>query len=152
MKQIFIFLGFLCFAGFSQAGHLDGIPSAEQQRAPLPAVLKQVAPDLHFFYNDTSSNSAFLVADAGVLVVDTGQHPAEGRALLEQDVRDEAKLLADVQAGVKGALAKGMSKEEMVRSLTFRQYSTLRNYHLIHGFIEALHHLYTAGKPLVALP
>jgi glyoxylase-like metal-dependent hydrolase (beta-lactamase superfamily II) len=317
MKQIFIFLGFICFTGFSQAGHLDGIPSAEQQRAPLPAVLKQVAPDLHFFYNDASSNSAFLVADAGVLVVDTGQHPAEGRALLEhirkitdkpvkwvinthahgdhyfgnkafkdagativahrdtaammkahyqyetgrrqayfkrqkldpaevvlvlpdvaygssltitlgnrsvqvmylgpgqnpgdtlvhfpharalfvggpfarrnwsntsftpsvngwialldeivmmdvdmylpghgdvgtkQDVRDEAKLLADVQAGVKGALAKGMSKEEMVRSLTFRQYSTLRNYDRLHGFIEALHHLYTTGKPLVALP
>jgi len=83
MKQVFIFLGFICFTGFSQAGHLDGIPSAEQQRAPLPAVLKQVAPDLHFFYNDASSNSAFLVADAGVLVVDTGQHPAEGRALLE---------------------------------------------------------------------
>ncbi len=53
---------------------------------------------------------------------------------------------------MKGALAKGLSKEEVVRSLAFREYSDLRNYHLIHGFIEALHHLYTTGKPLVALP
>jgi hypothetical protein len=78
--------------------------------------------------------------------------PGHGDVGTKQDVRDEAKLLADVQAGVKGALAKGMSKEEMVRSLTFRQYSDLRNYHLIHGFIEALHHLHTTGKPLIALP
>jgi hypothetical protein len=40
----------------------------------------------------------------------------------------------------------------MVRSLKFPQYSDLRNYHLIHCFIEALQHLYTTGKPLVALP
>lgn len=317
MKSAFLFLSFFVFAGSAKAGHLEGVPAAEQVRKPAPAVLKQVAPDLYFFYNDGSSNSAFLVADAGVLVIDTGQHPAEGRALLERiravtakpvkwvinthahgdhyfgnpafkdagativahrdtvammkahfpyetarrqayfkrqnlnpaevalvlpdlafatnltftlgnrsvqvlylgagqnpgdtlvhfpharalfvggpfarrnwsntsftpsvngwiallegiaamdvdmylpghgdvgtkkDVLDEAKLLADFQAGVKDALAKGMSKEEMVRSLTFRQYSDLRNYHLLHGFIEALHHLYTTGKPPVALP
>jgi glyoxylase-like metal-dependent hydrolase (beta-lactamase superfamily II) len=315
MKIINSFITATCVASSAWAGHLEGVPQSERQ--PVPPILKQVAPDLHFFYNDGSSNSAFLVTDAGVLVVDTGQHPAEGRGLLErirkitdkpvkwvinthahgdhyfgnrafkdagativahrdtaalmkahyqyetnrrqayfkrqkldpaevslvlpdvaygtsltltlgnrsvqvmylgpgqnpgdtlvhfpharalfvggpfarrnwsntsftpsvngwialldeivmmdvdmylpghgdvgtkQDVRDEAKLLADVQAGVKGALAKGMSKEEMVRSLTFRQYSDLRNYHLIHGFIEALHHLHTTGKPLIALP
>jgi glyoxylase-like metal-dependent hydrolase (beta-lactamase superfamily II) len=286
-------------------------------RQPVPPVLKQVAPDLYFFYNDASSNSAFLVTDAGVLLIDTGQHPADGRALLErirkvtdkpvkwvinthahgdhflgnpvfrnagativahrdtaimmkthyqyeidrrqayfkrqklnpgevslalpeltydsnmtitlgnrtvqlmylgagqnpgdtlvhfpharalfvggpfarrnwsnttftpsvdgwiallnriaamdvdlylpghgdvgtkQDVLDEAKLLADLQAGIKSALAQGMSKEEMVQKLHFREYKDLRNYPLIHGFIEALHHLYTTGKPRVALP
>jgi len=317
MKFTLLFLSFFVLVENAKAGHLEGIPPAEQQRKPAPAVLKQVAPDLYFFYNDGSSNSAFLVTDAGVLVVDTGQHPTEGRALLEriravtakpvkwvinthahgdhyfgnpafknagatfiahrdtaammkahfpyetarrqayfkrqkldpaevalvlpdvsyatnltltlgnrsvqvtymgpgqnpgdtlvhfpharalfvggpfarrnwsnttftpsvngwigllegiaamdvdmylpghgdvgtrQDVLDEAKLLTDFHAGVKGALAKGMSKEEMVRSLSFPQYSDLRNYHLLHGFIEALHHLYTTGKPLVALP
>ncbi len=316
MKFALLVLSFFVVES-AKAGHLEGVPPAEQQRKPAPAVLKQVAPDLYFFYNDGSSNSAFLVTDAGVLVVDTGQHPAEGRALLERirevtakpvkwvinthahgdhyfgnpafksagatfvahrdtaammkahfpyetarrqayfkrqkldpaevalvlpdiaygssltltlgnrsvqvqymgpgqnpgdtlvhfpharalfvggpfarrnwsntsftpsvngwiallegiaamdvdtylpghgdvgtrrDVLDEAKLLTDFQAGVKSALAKGMSKEEMVRSLSFPQYSDLRNYHLLHGFIEALHHLYTTGKPAVALP
>ncbi len=45
-------------------------------------MLKQVAPDLYFHYHDASSNSAFLVTGEGVLVVDAGQHPADGRALL----------------------------------------------------------------------
>jgi glyoxylase-like metal-dependent hydrolase (beta-lactamase superfamily II) len=314
MSPLFVF--FLLSFGTARAGHLEGVPPS-QMRQLEPPVLKQIAPDLYFFYNDASSNSAFLVTDAGVLVVDSGQHPADGRALLErirkitdkpvkwvinthahgdhyfgnpafkgagaaivahrdtaammkahfpyetsrrqayfkrqkldpaevalvlpdltfdsgmtialgnrsvqlmylgagqnpgdtlvhfpharalfvggpfarrnwsnttftpsvdgwiallnkiaamdvdrylpghgdvgarQDVLDEAKLLADFQAGVKGALAQGLGKEEMVRSLKFPQYGDLRNYHLIHGFIEALHHLYTTGKPLVALP
>jgi len=296
------------------AGHMEG---ATQARQPEPPVLKQVAPDLYFFYNDASSNSAFLVTEAGVLVIDSGQHPADARALLErirkvtdkpvkwlinthahgdhflgnpvfrqagativahrdtavmmkthydyeiarrgayfkrnnldprelslalpdvvfdttmtitlgnrtarlmylgpgqnpgdtvvyfpharalfiggpfarknwsntsftpsvdgwiallrqlaghdvdlflpghgdagnrQDLLDEAKWLADFQAGVRGAMAQGMSKEEMVQKLHFREYQHLRNYPLIHNFIEALHHLYTTGKPLVAMP
>jgi cyclase len=311
-----LFLLAVCFTTAAQAGHLEGVPQSEMRQL-VPPVLKQVAPDLYFFYNDASSNSAFLVTDAGVLVIDTGQHPADGRALLEriravtakpvkwvinthahgdhyfgnpafreagativahrdtaammkahfpyetarrqayfkrqkldpgevalalpdvsfdtnmtitlgnrsvqlmylgagqnpgdtlvyfpharalfvggpfarrnwsnttftpsvdgwiallnkiaamdvgmylpghgdvgtkQDVLDEAKLLADFQAGIKNALAQGMSKEEMVQKLHFREYKDLRNYPLIHGFIEALHHLYTTGKPLVALP
>lgn len=302
------------WASAAFAGHMEG---GAQVRQPAPPELRQVAPDLYFFYNDASSNSAFLVSDAGVLVVDSGQHPADGRALLErirkvtdkpvkwlinthahgdhylgnrafkdagativahrdtatmmkthyqyeigrrgayfkrfnldpnelslvmpdvafeshmtitlgnrtahvmylgpgqnpgdtlvhfpharalfvggpfarrnwsntnftpsvdgwiallekiaafdvdvylpghgdvgsrQDVLDEAKLLADFQAGVKKAIAQGMSKEEMVRKLSFTAYQDLRNYHLIHGFIEALHHLYTTGKPVIALP
>jgi len=317
MNFVFLFLSIVFVAAAAHAGHLDGVPPSEQQRAPVPPVLKQVAPDLYFFYNDASSNSAFLVTDAGVLVIDTGQHPADGRALLErirkitdkpvkwvinthahgdhflgnpvfrdagatlvahrdtaimmkthyqyeidrrqayfkrqklnpgevslalpeltydssmtitlgnrtvqvmylgagqnpgdtlvhfpharalfvggpfarrnwsnttftpsvdgwiallnkiaamdvdlylpghgdvgtkQDVLDEAKLLADLQAGIKSALAQGMSKEEMVQKLHFREYKDLRNYPLIHGFIEALHHLYTTGKPRIALP
>jgi cyclase len=309
-------LAAMWLAGAACAGHLEGVPPSALRQA-VPAVLKQVAPDLYFFYNDGSSNSAFLVTDAGVLVVDTGQHPVDGRALLEriravtdkpvkwvvnthahgdhflgnppfrdagativahrdtatmmkthyqyeigrrgayfnrfkldpkelvlvlphvtydsnltitlgnrsvqvmylgpgqnpgdtlvhfpharalfvggpfarrnwsntsftpsvdgwiallnrvaaldvdiylpghgdvgtrQDVLDETKWLADFQAGIKNALAQGMSKEEMVQKLHFRDYSHLRNYPLIHGFIEALHHLYTTGRPLVALP
>lgn len=49
---------------------------------PQPAQLKQVAPDLYFFWNDGSSNALFLVTDEGVLVVDTQQHPADARRLL----------------------------------------------------------------------
>jgi glyoxylase-like metal-dependent hydrolase (beta-lactamase superfamily II) len=300
--------------GTAIAGHLEGAAPARQLEPP---VLKQVAPDLYFFYNDASSNSTFLVTEAGVLVIDSGQHPADARALLErirkvtdkpvkwlvnthahgdhflgnpvfrqagativahrdtavmmkthydyeiarrgayfkrnnldprelslalpdvvfeaamsitlgnrtvrlmylgpgqnpgdtvvyfpharalfiggpfarknwsntsftpsvdgwiallqqlamfdvdlylpghgdvgnkQDLLDEAKWLADFQAGVRGAMAQGMSKEEMVQKLHFREYQHLRNYPLIHNFIESLHHLYTTGKPLIAMP
>jgi glyoxylase-like metal-dependent hydrolase (beta-lactamase superfamily II) len=49
---------------------------------PQPAHLKQVAPDLYFFWNDGSSNALFMVTEDGVMVVDTQQHPADARRLL----------------------------------------------------------------------
>jgi glyoxylase-like metal-dependent hydrolase (beta-lactamase superfamily II) len=49
---------------------------------PQPAQVKQIAPDLYFFWNDGSSNAMFLVGDDGVMVVDTQQHPADARRLL----------------------------------------------------------------------
>lgn len=47
-------------------------------------VQRQVAPDLYFLYDETSSNSAFLITDEGVLVVDTRQHPRDGQDLLDR--------------------------------------------------------------------
>ena len=55
-----------------------------KMRAGTATELKQVAPDLYFLYDDLSSNAAFLVTDEGVLVVDTRQHPAHGRDLIER--------------------------------------------------------------------
>jgi len=49
---------------------------------PQVAQLKQIAPDLYFFWNDGSSNAAFLVTDEGVLVIDAQQHPADARRLI----------------------------------------------------------------------
>ena len=46
--------------------------------------LRQVAADLYFLYDQTSSNSAFLVTDDGVLVVDTRQHPRDGQDLFNR--------------------------------------------------------------------
>jgi glyoxylase-like metal-dependent hydrolase (beta-lactamase superfamily II) len=45
-------------------------------------VVKQIAPDLYFFYDFDSSNSVFLVTDAGVLVIDTREHPRAAQDLL----------------------------------------------------------------------
>ena len=289
-----------------------------RMRTGVPTQLKQVAPDLYFLYDDLSSNSAFLVTDEGVLVIDTRQHPAHGRDLIErirkitdkpvkwvinthahgdhfygnpafkavgatiiahrdvvagmvkneqlefkrrlaffkslnldpsevktvlpdvtfdsrltlklggrvveimylgpgqnpgdtlvyfpharalyvggpfannnwsnmsftpsmdgwiamlikiadmenvdmflpghgdvgkrEDVLDEAKLLTDVQAGVKAAIAAGMSREEIVKKLRFPQFADRRNYDRIDVFLEALYHLYTTGKPLFPYP
>jgi cyclase len=47
-------------------------------------IQRQVAPDLYFLYDQTSSNSAFLITDDGVLVVDTRQHPRDGQDLLDR--------------------------------------------------------------------
>src|SRR5258706_7855447 len=55
-----------------------------RMREGVPLQLKKVAPDLYFLYDDLSSNSAFLVTDEGVLVIDTRQHPAHGRDLIER--------------------------------------------------------------------
>ena len=66
------------------------VPAAAQNlddfrmREGQPTQLKQVAPDLYFLYDDLSSNSAFWVTDDGVLVIDTRQHPAHGRDLIER--------------------------------------------------------------------
>ena len=55
-----------------------------RMREGVPLQLKRVAADLYFLYDDLSSNSAFLVTEEGVLVIDTRQHPAHGRDLLER--------------------------------------------------------------------
>jgi glyoxylase-like metal-dependent hydrolase (beta-lactamase superfamily II) len=55
-----------------------------QARKAIPTQLKEVGPGLYFLYDDISSNSAFLATDDGVLVIDTRQHPAHGRDLIER--------------------------------------------------------------------
>ena len=52
---------------------------------------RQVAPDLYFLHDETSSNSSFLVTDEGVLVVDTRQHPRDGQDLLDRIRKITAK-------------------------------------------------------------
>jgi cyclase len=78
--------------------------------------------------------------------------PGHGDVGTKQDVLDEAKLLADFQAEVKAAIARGVSKEEAAKTLRFPQYANLRNYNRINVFIEALYHLNTTGKPLFPYP
>jgi glyoxylase-like metal-dependent hydrolase (beta-lactamase superfamily II) len=78
--------------------------------------------------------------------------PGHGDVGTRQDVLDEAKLLDDVQQAVKAAIAGGMGRAEMVKTLRFPQYAGLRNYDRIDVFIEALHHLFTTGKPMFAYP
>jgi len=63
------------------------VPSQAQTQtggAAKEIVQRQVAPDLYFLYDETSSYSAFLITDEGVLVVDTRQHPRDGQDLLDR--------------------------------------------------------------------
>jgi cyclase len=56
--------------------------SQEAGRAAQEPTLKQIAPDLHFFFDYSGSNAVFLVTDEGVLLIDTRQHPRQGEELL----------------------------------------------------------------------
>jgi glyoxylase-like metal-dependent hydrolase (beta-lactamase superfamily II) len=78
--------------------------------------------------------------------------PGHGDVGTREDVLDEAKLITEFQAEVKAAIARGVTKEEAVKTLRFPQYAHLRNYNRINGFIEALYHLNTTGKPLFPYP
>ncbi len=51
------------------------------QEAP-DAEFRQIAPDLYFNFDFGSSNSAVLITDEGVLVVDTRMHPDDAEELL----------------------------------------------------------------------
>ncbi len=78
--------------------------------------------------------------------------PGHGDVGKRADVLDEAKLLTEVQTGVKAAIAAGMSRDEIVKNLRFPEFANRRNYDRIEVFLEALYHLYTTGKPLFPYP
>jgi cyclase len=60
------------------------VPAAAQGRSPPPPEMKQIAPDLHFFFDFAGSNAAFLVTDEGVLVIDARTHPRLGQDLIDR--------------------------------------------------------------------
>ncbi len=59
-------------------------PALAQQSARPAPTFKQVAPDLYFLVDVTSSNSVVLTTQDGVLVIDTRQHPRDGEDLLSR--------------------------------------------------------------------
>ena len=59
-----------------------GIVFAAVPAAAQNVTFKEVAPDLHFLFEFTSSNAVVLTTGDGVLVIDTRQHPRDGEDLL----------------------------------------------------------------------
>lgn len=101
----------------------------------------------------TPSIDGWIAMLKKVAAMDIDQYlPGHGDVGSKQDLLDEAKLLGDFQAGIKAAIAKGMSREEMVKNLHFREYKELRNYDRLHGFIESTYNLLTTGKSAFFLP
>ena len=77
--------GFCCRLVLGLASFLfAAVPAAAQGRSPPPPELKQIAPDLHFFFDFAGSNAAFLVTDEGVLVIDARTHPRLGQDLIDR--------------------------------------------------------------------
>jgi len=58
--------------------------ASAQERARSEVIFKQVAPDLHFLFEFSSSNAVVLTTGDGVLVIDTRQHPRDGEDLLRR--------------------------------------------------------------------
>lgn len=66
------------------AAPIPGQAQTQTGGAITEVTQRQVAPDLYFLHDPTSSNSTFLVTAEGVLVVDTRQHPRDGQDLLDR--------------------------------------------------------------------
>jgi glyoxylase-like metal-dependent hydrolase (beta-lactamase superfamily II) len=70
----------------------------------------------------------------------------------KQDVLDEARMLADFDAGMRAAVAKGMTREEIIKNLRFEQYKDVRNHYRMNLFISSYYHYLTTGKAENAYP
>jgi cyclase len=69
-----------------------------------------------------------------------------------EDVLNEAQMLADFDAGMRAAVAKGMSRDEIIKSVKFEKYKDIRNYYRMNLFITSYYHFLTTGKPQNAYP
>ncbi len=56
----------------------------DSTRSAAAVTFQQVAPDLYFLFDFTSSNAVVLTTGEGVLVIDTRQHPRDGQDLLDR--------------------------------------------------------------------
>ncbi len=74
--------------------------------------------------------------------------PGHGDTGTKKDVQDTIGFLTDLQAAVKDAIAKGMSREEAAKTLQFPKYKDWRNAGNAPANITAMYHLLTTGKSI----
>ena len=70
----------------------------------------------------------------------------------KEDVLAEARMLTDFDAGVRAAVAKGMSRDDIIKNVRFEKYKDVRNYYRMNLFISSYYHFLTTGKPENAYP
>jgi cyclase len=70
----------------------------------------------------------------------------------KQDVLHEAQMLSDFDAGMREAVAKGMSKDDIIKNVKFEKYKDVRNYYRMNLFINSYYHFLTTGRPENAYP
>jgi glyoxylase-like metal-dependent hydrolase (beta-lactamase superfamily II) len=70
----------------------------------------------------------------------------------KQDVLQEAKMLEDFDRGMREAVAKGMSKDDIIKNVKFEQYKNVRNYYRMNLFIGSYYHFLTTGRAQNAYP
>jgi cyclase len=72
--------------------------------------------------------------------------PAHGDVAMTADVKELSAMIADEYQTVKEAIAKGITVDEAVKTLTLPQYKEWRNYGRREGEIKALYELIQTGK------
>lgn len=72
--------------------------------------------------------------------------PAHGDVATRADVAEMAKFLTDEYAGVKDAVAKGLSEDQAAKTLSFPQYKDYRNYRVREHDIRSLYQLIKTGR------
>ncbi len=72
--------------------------------------------------------------------------PAHGDVAKKEDLAEMAKFLSDEYAGVKDAVANGMTADETAEKLTFPQYRDYRNYRVREHDIRSLYNLIKTGR------
>ena len=70
----------------------------------------------------------------------------------KQDVLAEAQMLEDFDAGMRAAVNKGMTKDEIIKNVKFEKYKDVRNYYRLNLFISSYYVFLTTGRPENALP
>ena len=70
----------------------------------------------------------------------------------KKDVLDEAQMLADFDAGMRAAVAKGMTPDEIVKSEPFAKYRNVRNYYRMNLFVSSYYHFLKTGRAENAYP
>jgi glyoxylase-like metal-dependent hydrolase (beta-lactamase superfamily II) len=70
----------------------------------------------------------------------------------KEDVLAEARMLADFDAGMRAAVAKGMTRDEIIKNVRFEKYKDVRNYYRMNLFITSYYHFLTTGKAENAYP
>ena len=74
--------------------------------------------------------------------------PGHGDTGTKKDLQEAIGFLTDLQAGVKDAIAKGMSQEEAAKTLQFPKYKDWRNAGNAAANITAMYHLLKTGKSI----
>lgn len=70
----------------------------------------------------------------------------------KQDVLNEAQMLGDFDHGMRDAIAKGMSRDDIIKNVKFEQYKDVRNYYRMNLFISSYYHFLTTGRAQNAYP
>lgn len=70
----------------------------------------------------------------------------------KQDVLQEARMLQEFDRGMRDAVAKGMSREDIIKNVKFEQYRDVRNYYRMNLFISSYYHFLTTGRAENAYP
>lgn len=68
------------------------------------------------------------------------------------DVLQEAKMLEDFDRGMREAVAKNMSRDDIIKNVKFEQYRDVRNYYRMNLFISSYYKFLTTGRAENAYP